>query len=448
MSHNAWLLLLAAGAVIGLVVLIAHFKFPAFLAITLASLFVGVCAGGSPAAVAQSFGEGVGAVLGSIAFVIALGTVLGKMLAMSGGAEQIATRLIELWGPRRAHWTVTLLGFVLGLPSFFSVGLVLLVPIVLSLTYRSGAPRLFFTLPLVAGLSVAHGLVPPHPGPLAAVAVLKADIGKTILYSLLVGLPTVVLCGPLLGCWLAKREKNDARGTEVPPPELRPIGRSKTASFGLATLTVLLPVGLMLGATAADLVLSPDNAWRRWADFAGSPLTAMSVAVLFSFWSFGFSCGFNAAQIGGFCEECLAPVGSILLVVGAGGGFSRVLIYSGVGNSFAVWANGLGISALVLGWILAALMRVATGSATVAITTAAGLLAPMASTTAGPNRELLVLALGAGSLILSHVNDSGFWLVKEYLHLSVTQTLRTWTVIETAISIISLVLVLLLNAIL
>jgi GntP family gluconate:H+ symporter len=447
MIQNGRLLVIAGIAVVGLVVVIARFKVPAFLAVTLASLFVGLGSRSNPALVAQAFSEGVGAVLGSVAFVIALGAVLGKMLAVSGGAEQIATRLIGISGEKRAHWTVAFLGFVIGLPVFFSVGVVLLVPVVLAIGRQASAPRLFFTLPLVAGLSVAHGLVPPHPGPLAAIAVLKADTGETVLYSILVGLPAVALCGPLLGCWLSGRAQANGEGM-ITGQLTQPVARSKTAGFGWAIFTLLLPVGLMLGATITDLLIAPGSGWRRWADFLGSPLIAMLAGVLFSFWSFGLACGFQFSQVGRFCEQCLTPVGSILLVVGAGGGFSGVLIHSGVGNSLAVWANSLGIPPLLLGWVLAGLMRVATGSATVAITTAAGLLAPLATATANLNRELLVLSMGAGSLILSHVNDGGFWLVKEYLELSVTQTLRTWTIIETGISIIGLLLVLLLNAVL
>jgi GntP family gluconate:H+ symporter len=356
----------------------------------------------------------------------------------------MATQLFALGGERHSHWTLAFVGFVIGLPVFFSVGLVLLVPLVMPLARRRLAPGFYFTLPLVTGLSVAHGLIPPHPGPLAAVTVLKADIGKTMLYALGIGLPTLVLCGPLLATWLAKRVRirPGATSGEAPrqqAPEVR------EGSFGLALFTLLLPILLMLAAALADLLLSTRNPWRRGADLAGNPLVAMVAGVLFAYCSFGLARGYSAAHIGKLAEESLAPVASILLVVGAGGGFSRVLTHCGVGNSLAVWANSLGVSPLLLGWLVAGLLRIATGSATVAITTAAGLLAPLAAADARLNRELLVVSLGAGSLILSHVNDSGFWLVKEYLDLSVVHTLQTWTVIETAISVVGLVGVLLLS---
>ncbi len=443
MTHDARLLLIATLAITGLVVLIARGRLPSFIALTVASLFVGLCSGQDALAITRSFADGVGAVLGAIALVIALGTVLGKMLAVSGGAERIATTLLSAFGERWMPWTMALVAFVVGLPVFFGVGLVLLLPLALTVARQTRAPLLRFGLPLVAGLSVAHGLVPPHPGPIAAVGILRADMGKTIFYALVVGVPTVLVCGPLLGALLARRETVEPGSLAE---QLSPApARGSAPGFGLALVTVLLPVLLMLLATVADVALAPGHTLRRWADWLGDPIVALLVAVLFSFWSCGRARGFDRRQLGRFSEECLAPVAAILLVVGAGGGFSHVLIASGVGDAVAKLAGDSGLSPLLLGWLAAALIRVATGSATVAITTASGLLAPIAAATPGLNRELLVVALGAGSLILSHVNDGGFWLVKEYLNLSVAQTLRTWSVIETAISVTALALVLVLS---
>jgi gluconate:H+ symporter, GntP family len=447
MTHNAVLLLITAIAIVGLVLLIVRGKLHAFIALTLASLFVGLCAGGNPLLIVRSFVEGAGSILGSIAFVIALGTVLGKTLGASSGAERIAMTLVGAFGERRAHWAMALGAFLIGIPVFFSVGLVLLIPVAFAIARQVQAPRLRLALPLVAGLSVAHALVPPHPGPAAAVELLKADVGKTILYSLLIGLPTAMICGPILGAFLAQREKVEpvaGLATQLSPAS----GCTSAPGFGLALLTLLLPVLLMMGATTADFALPPSSTLRRWADLLGNPLVAMLVAVLFSFWSFGYARGFDRHQLGLFSEECLAPLATILLVVGAGAGFSRVLINSGVGDALALLARDSGISPLLLGWLLTASIRVATGSATVAITTAAGLLAPISAATPGLNRELLVVAMGAGSVILSHVNDSGFWLVKEYLNLDVTQTLKTWTVMETAISLTALALLLPLSLVL
>lgn len=446
------LLIVAGLAVVGLIVLVARFKFNAFLALILASLFVGLGAGMNLPDVAKAFQEGVGRVLGDIAMVVGLGAVLGKLLAESGGAQVIADTLITRLGERRLPWAMMLVAFVIGLPVFFGVGLVLLVPILFTLARRANVPLLHLGIPLVAALSVAHGLVPPHPGPMAAAGLLRgpsgsADLGRVILYSLLIGFPTAVIAGPLLARRLAGNFKVPLDGglaaaLIAPTPPKRPI------SFGLAVLTILLPVGLMLLATVADVSLAKENAVRKWADLMGSPLVAMTLATLFALWSFGTARGFNRDDVLKFSNDCLGPVAIILLVIGAGGGFSRVLVLSGVGDAIAASAKSLSVSTLILGWMVAALIRVATGSATVAITTAAGIVAPVAEQAIGLNLELLIIAMGAGSLVLSHVNDGGFWLVKEYLNLTVPQTLRTWTVMETIISVVALLLTLLLDALL
>jgi gluconate:H+ symporter, GntP family len=443
LSDNTSLLLGAFLAVIGLVVLIASFKFNAFIALIVASLFVGLCSRMKLAAVAASFQEGLGNVLGSIAMVIALGTVLGKMLAESGGAEVIARVLIRALGQSRLHWTMVIVAFLIGIPVFFSVGFVLLVPILFTITRETKTPLLYLGVPMLAGLACAHGFVPPHPGPMAAIAILKADVGKTIFYSLIIGFPTSLIVGPLLGKWIA--------GNVQPAPgsladELAQRSQRKSLpSFGLTLFTILLPIALMLLAALGDLMLSKEDRLRAWMDFIGHPLVAMLAAVLLAFYTFGTACGFDRRQILKFSETCLGPIAMVLLVVGAGGGFGRVLVASGVANAIAEMAGSVNLSPLLLGWLIAALIRVAQGSATVAITTAAGIVAPMATATSGINLELLVMALGAGSSILSHVNDGGFWIVNEYFGMTVPQTLRTWSLMVTLKSIVGLILVLLLD---
>ncbi len=464
LSHEASLLVFALLAVIGLVVLIARFKLNAFVALILASVFVGLCSGLELPRIGQSFADGVGGVLGSIAAIIGLGTILGKLLGESGGARVIADRLINLLGPTRTHWSMMLVALVVGIPVFFAVGLVLLLPILFTVARETKTPLMWLGLPMLAGLSVAHGLIPPHPGPMTAIGLLKADTGRTLLYSLIIGVPVACLAGPILARWLVKRDPerrspirrdsdetatNAGSETGAPAPKAASLLEATSApSFGLALFTILLPVILMLFATVVDLRLEPAHRFRQWADFIGHPLIALTVSLLFAYWSFGFARGFRREQLAKFSEECLGPVATVLLVVGAGGGFSRVLINSGVGDAIAELVKAAPVSPLILGWLVAALIRVATGSATVAISTAAGILAPVAAADPNINLELLVLAMGAGSLILSHVNDGGFWLVKEYLRLTVTETLRTWTVMETVISIAALALVLVLNAVL
>ena len=449
LSHHTTLLLYALAGVLGLVLLIARFKLNSFVALILASLFVGLGARMNLPDIASAFQQGVGNVLGGIAMVVGLGTVLGKLLAESGGAQIISDTLIRALGEKRLPWAMMLIAFIVGIPVFFGVGLV---PILFTLAGQTGTPLLRLGLPLVAALSVVHGLVPPHPGPMAAVGLLRgpagaADLGKVILYSLLIGFPTAVIAGPLIARLLAGRLTVPLTGGLAEALTAPPQPKS-TPGFALTVFTILLPVLLMLLATAADVTLASTSDLRRWADFIGSPLVAMTLAVLFALWSFGTARGFDREQLLKISNDCLGPVAVILLVVGAGGGFNRVLVASGVGDAIASLAKGLPVSPLLLGWIVAALIRVATGSATVAITTAAGILAPIVLQTPGLNLELLILAMGAGSLVLSHVNDGGFWLVKEYLNLTVAQTLRTWTVLETVISIVALIFILLLNLVL
>ena len=437
------LLLLTLAVVIGLIVLIARFKVHAFLALILASLAVGAFSGMPLSTIAGAFQTGVGNTLGFIAVVVGLGTMLGKMLAESGGAEVVAQAFIRLLGPKRIHWTMMLVGFVVGLPVFFGVGLVLLAPIIFAVARQGNIPLLLLGIPTVAGLSASHGLVPPHPGPMVAIATLGADTGKTILYSVLIGLPAAVLAGPLFGKFVARRIHVEVGG--IGAKLVAGTEAKRCPGLGITLFTILLPVLLMVLATVADLSLPPKHAMRIAADFIGSPLVAMLIALLVSFYSFGANCGFRRQQILEFMESCVAPAASIFLVVGAGGGFSKVLEQSGAGKEIARLAADLQLSPLLLGWLIAAAIRVAVGSATVTITMTAGLMLPIAIAHPELNRELLVIAMGAGSLILSHLNDGGFWFVKEYLNMSVPQTLKTWTVLETIIAVSALAGVLIID---
>ena len=433
LSHNSSLLLFTLIAVVGLIVLIARFKVNSIVAIVLAALFIGLTSGMELPVITKRFQEGVGSVMGSIAMILGLGNMLGKMMAESGGAERIAVTLIQRFGESRVHWTMVVIAFIVGIPVFFQVGLVLLIPLVFIMAQKTRMPFLQIGIPLVSGLSVMHGLVPPHPGPMVAIEVLKADIGKTILYSLLVGIPTAILAGPILGKMLARRVPLEASG-DLAAQFTQKAKEKSLPGFGITVFTILLPVLLMLLATAADLALPKANIFRQVIDFIGHPIVALLIAVLFSFYSLGYACGFKRQQILGFTNDCLAPIAGVILIIGAGGGFKEIL------------ASHWHLSPLFFAWLVAALIRIATGSATVAITTAVGIVAPVVASVPGVNLELLVVAMGAGSLILSHVNDGGFWLVKEYFNMSVTQTLKTWTVMETIISIVALVFTLLLNA--
>ncbi|HEV8266562.1 MAG TPA: gluconate:H+ symporter [Gemmatimonadales bacterium] len=448
MSANTQLLLLALGAVVALIVLIARFKLHPFLALIAVSLAMGSAAGMPLGTVVKAFQDGVGGVLGFIAIVVALGTMLGKLMAESGGATRIATTLIALFGERRVHWAIMVVAFIVGIPVFFQVGFVLLVPLVFTIARRSGLSLVKIGIPLVAGLSVVHGMVPPHPAAMLAAQAYQADVGRTIAYAILVGLPTAALAGPIFASWIAPR---------IVLPAENPIAaqfasggggddlRRSTPSFGVSLFTVLLPVILMLCASAADVALDPASPLRSALDFVGGPIVALLLALLFSSWSLGYRQHFTRDQILKFANDCLGPTATILLVIGAGGGFNRVLVESGVGSAIADVAVGSHTSPLLLAWTVAALIRVATGSATVAMTTSAGIVAPIALATTGTHAELLVLATGAGSLVLSHVNDAGFWLIKEFFNMTVPQTLKTWTVAETIIGVAGLGFTLLLG---
>ncbi len=443
MSASTQLLLLAFGAVVALIVLIARFKLHPFIALVTVSLTLGIATGMPFGGVVKAFQDGVGTVLGFIAIVVALGTMLGKMMAESGGATRIATTLMALFGEKRVHWAIMFVAFIVGIPVFFQVGFVLLIPLVFTIARRSGLSLVKIGIPLVAGLSVVHGMMPPHPAAMLAVVAYKADIGRTIAYAILVGLPTAALAGPIFASWIAPR---------IALPAENPIATQlagevsrEMPGFGISLLTVLLPVILMLCASAADVALDPASTLRSAVDFVGGPIVALLLALLFSFWSLGYRQHFTRDQLLKFAGDCLAPTATILLVIGAGGGFNKVLLESGVGKAIANVALGSHASPLLLAWTVAALIRVATGSATVAMTTSAGIVAPIAAATPGTHAELLVLATGAGSLVLSHVNDSGFWLIKEFFNMTVQQTLKTWTVAETIIGVAGLGFTLLLS---
>lgn len=435
--HSVFLLVSALLAVVGLILLIAAAKLNPFLALFLVSLALAVVAGMPPALVIRSFESGMGSTLGHIAIIVALGTMLGKMMAESGGADQIAHTLIRIFGEKRVHWAMVVIGLIVGLPAFFEVGFVLLVPIAFTVARRTGTSLVLVGLPMAAGLSVVHGLVPPHPAALLAVSIYKADVGRTIFYAVLVGIPTAILAGPVYAKWIAPRVRLAAENP-IGAEFMEHGSERRLPSFGLTLATILLPVVLMLVGSWADAIAAPNSVLNRSIKFVGNDDMALLIGVLFSFVTLGSMRGFNRSTIQRFCNDCLAPTATITLLVGGGGGFGRVLQDSGVSLAIVTLALRSHVPLLLLAWLLAALIRIATGSATVAMSTAAGIVAPIAAHTMGVRPELLAIATGAGSLFFSHVNDGGFWLVKEYFNMSVTETIKTWSVCETIISVAAL----------
>jgi len=437
-SHGASLLLSALAAVVALIVLIARFKLNPFVVLMTVSLALAIVTGMPLQATVKSFETGLGNTLGHIAIVVALGTMLGKMMAESGGADRIAHTLIGLFGERNVAWAMAAAGFVVGLPVFFEVGFVLLVPIAFNVARRTNTSLVMIGLPMVAGLSVVHGLVPPHPAAMLAVTAYNADVGKTVLYAVLVGIPAAILAGPLYAKFITPRIHLPAHNpiaeqfVEEKPTKNLP-------SFGLTLATVLLPIVLMLVGSWADALSTPQGTVNNILRLLGNADIALLIAVGISFITLGRMRGFTRETILKFSEECLAPTATITLLVGAGGGFGRILQDSGTSQAIIDLALRAHISILLSAWLVAALVRLATGSATVAMTMASGIVAPIALHT-GVRPELLTIATGAGSLVFSHVNDGGFWLVKEYFNMSVADTMKSWSICETIISVVGLLL--------
>jgi len=439
MMVGAPLLVAAAIAVAVLIVLIVRVRLSPFIALIVASLGLALTVGIPPDKVVKTFEAGVGSALGHIALVVGLGTILGKMMVESGGAERIADTVIGFFGPRRADWAMMTVALIIGLPVFFEVGFVLLVPIVLTVARRLGQHPMRIGLPMAAGLSVVHAMMPPHPAAMLATQAYHADVGLTVLFALIVGVPTAAIAGPLYARLvvprLAPSSAPVADVVETAEPRVLP-------GFATTLLTLLLPVVLMLAGSVGAAAAVPGSALDGALRFVGTPVAALLVAVLVSYWTLGLARGMNVDAIQHFTHECLAPTAMITLVVGVGAGFGRILTESGVSAAIVQAATLAHLPIVVLAWLIAALMRVATGSATVSMATSAAIVAPLAAANPGIRPEMLVLATGAGSVILSHVNDGGFWLVKEYFGLTVADTIRSWTVCETLISIVALLLTL------
>jgi GntP family gluconate:H+ symporter len=437
---------LITAALIGIaviVLLITVVKLHPFLALTIGSLLVGGIAGRPLAAILASYTNGVGATVATVGTLIALGAMFGKLLADSGGADQIVDTIVGHSSPRTLPWAMALIGAIIGLPMFFEIGLVLVIPVVFLVAKRSQQSVIALGIPALAGLSAMHGFVPPHPGPLTAVGLLHADLGLTLGLGILVAIPAIIVSGPLFA-------RLAARWVDVPAPDTFSATerREERPSFPITLTAVLLPVVLMLGKTAGDAV-QPDKRGSvvKVLDFIGEPLVALLIAVLFAMVVLGRGGGMSRDEVMSSVEKGLPPIAGIVFIVAGGGGFKQTLIDTGIAQVVADWVKDSGFSILLLAWLVAVFIRLATGSATVATVTAAGIMAPIAAQQGNTEVSLMVLAIGAGSLFFSHVNDAGFWLVKEYFGLSVGQTLKTWSLMETVLSVTGLVVVLALGVV-
>ncbi|AIB34615.1 MULTISPECIES: gluconate:H+ symporter [Pseudomonas] len=438
MVHDTRLMFCVLLAIASIIVLISATKLPPFLSILIGTFIAGVGAGLPPEEVAKAFSKGAGAILGEAGIIIALGSMLGALMAESGAADRIATTLLGLGKGKALPWVMALVAMVIGLPLFFEVGLVMMVPIILVMAKRSNQPLLKIAIPALAGMTTLHALMPPHPGPLIAVSALHADLGLTMLLGFCLAVPAVILAGPIYGNWLSKRlhvdEPADIGALFSAPPKA-----PRQPSFTVSLLIILLPVILMLGSTLAKVALPAESAIGLTLKFLGEPLIALGLAVVAAVICLGWAAGMPRAEVGNTLRKALAPIAVLLLTIGAGGGLKQTLLDAGVSQTISKVAEGAHMPYLLLAWLIAVALRQATGSATVATTTTAGILAPMMAGLAAPQSSLVALAIGAGSVFFCHVNDAGFWMVREYFGLQLKQTIWVWSVLQTIVSVVGLV---------
>lgn len=426
--------------IIFLFLLIIFFRLNAFIAFILVSLSVGIAQGMNLIDVIESIEKGIGNTLGFLVMILGLGAMLGKIVADSGAAQQITNGLIRLFGVRNTKWAVMLTGFIVGITMFYSVGFVILVPLVFTVASATGIPLITIALPMLASLSVTHGFLPPHPAPSALTIMFEADIGKTLIYGILVSIPTIIISGPILTNFLSKVNAKPLK--EFMAKKI--FSEDELPSLKVSLFTALLPVILIGTSTVILEFFSNKSTIYSLIKFIGNPVIALLLSVLLSIYTLGLSRGTKMDEIMKIFSKSISGITMVLLIIAGAGALKQILIDSGVSNYIGKLLEMTDFSPLILGWLIATLIRFSVGSATVAGLTTAGIVLPLVQSNV-VNPELMVLAIGSGSLMLSHVNDSGFWLFKEYFNLSVKETLLTWTVMETSIGITGLIGVLILN---
>jgi GntP family gluconate:H+ symporter len=441
-AHDTRLLIACALGLVSIIFLIGVLKLAPFLSILVGTFIAGFTASLPLEAVASAFSKGAGGILGDVGIIIALGAMLGALMADSGAADRIVSTILKHSTPRTLPWLMALVAVIIGLPLFFEVGLVMMVPIIFVMARQSKQPILRIAIPALAGMTTLHALLPPHPGPLIAVSALHADLGITMVLGAIVAIPAVILAGPLYGMWLSRRMPVEAS------PEMDKLFASKAdenglldaPGFAISLLTILLPAVLMLGRTVAKLGLQPHTWLYDTLDFLGEPLIALGVAVLFAIIALGWTRGMPRDRVGAILRKSLPPICALLLTIGAGGGLKQTLVIAGMSTTIAKIAVGSHISLILLAWLIAVALRQATGSATVATTTTAGIIAPVVAGLSATHNSLLALAIGAGSVFFCHVNDAGFWMIKEYFGLELKQTVAVWSVLQTIVSVVGLAL--------
>lgn len=423
-----------------LIVLISWCRLNEFLAFLLVSVLAGILFKLPPDKIIGSVEKGIGDTLSSLVIILALGAMLGKLVAQSGAAQKIAITLVNVFGRRYIQWALMLTGFIIGIPLFYGVGFVLMIPLIFSVVYEYKLPAVYVGIPLLAALSVTHGFLPPHPSPTAIVLQFHASMGLTLLYGLLIAVPTIIVAGPLFSqslkhissAPLQTFKPEHAEGKRLP---------GTVNSF----VTSLLPVFLLVLTTLVSFLLKNDSSNRvaAWS-FAGDPAVVLLISVLVATYTLGIRMGKSMNEIKSFYAQAVKDIAMILLIIAGAGALKQVLADSGISSEIAATLETWRLHPLVLGWMIAAIIRLCVGSATIAGLTTAGMVAPLMVHT-GANPNLMVLAIGAGSLMFSHVNDSGFWMFKEYFNVSIKDTLRSWSVMEAIISVAGLAGVLILS---
>ncbi len=432
--------LLVFASVLFLLAMIVGLRLNAFIALIITAFSVGLCKGMPGLAVAKSVQTGIGSTLSALVLVLGFGIMLGKILTESGAARQLTRTLLRIFGPARAKYALALTAFIVGLAMFYNAGFVILLPLVLTMAADTGLPLIYLATAMASALSITHGFLPPHPGPTAIAIMFKANMGLTLLYGIVVSIPALIVAGIIFPETLRNMPATLPAGWSKPEHS----DSERLPGFGLSLLVATLPVLLMGAATIGELTLPAENGVRHFLAFIGEPGVAMLLAVLVAIATLGIGQGRTMTQIGQYIESSVGSIAMILLIIAGGGAFKQVLTDSGIGNEIAGAFSGSTLSPLFLGWLIAALVRITLGSATIAGLMAGGIMTPMLATT-GASPELLTLAIGAGSLACSHVNDTGFWMFKEYFGLTLYQTFRSWTVMETIVSVMGLIGVLLMD---
>jgi Gnt-I system high-affinity gluconate transporter len=430
-------ILLTFFAILALILLVAYVKLDTFVSFILVAIGLGIATGMDVTAIGKAIQSGIGGTLGDLILIIGFGAMLGKLVAESGAAQRITDALIALFGEKYLQWGLALAGFIIGIPLFYNAGFIIVVPLIFSIAASARLPLLYVGMPMLTALSVAHGYLPPHPSPAAIASQLKADVGQTLIYGIIIAIPAIALAGVIFGRTLKKYKPQIDGNLFV----IKDIPKDKQPSLGVSLLVALMPV-FLLTITSGIKKYAPDSQILK---LISEPYIGMLLSLLLAIYLLGVRQGNNIKAVSKQLEEAFKSSAGILLIIAGAGALKQILKDSGTSDYIGSQLQGFDINPLILGWAIAGVLRICVGSATIAGLTAVGILAPLIQQQTGVKPELMVLSIGAGSLMFSHLNDGGFWLFKEYFNLSIKDTLKTWTVMETLVSIIGLIGVLILN---